>query len=99
MHARTIALILCCAALFAVAGCGSSSSGASRADTGLALTVRNPISLENYRAAREYSSAGRYELAREHYLLAYAAAGDDAVLRGILQKELKAVDLMIRTLR
>ena len=105
MHARTITIILCCATLFALTGCGlfqgssSPSAGNSRPGADVALTGHNPVSLQNYRAARAYSAEGRLELAREHYLLAYAAAEDDAALRTMLEKELRAVDMMIQTLR
>ncbi len=65
----------------------------------MAATEHNPISIWNFRMAREYSAQGRYELAKEHYLLAYAAAGNDAMLRDALQQELHSIDLMIKTLR
>ncbi|MDR3074292.1 MAG: hypothetical protein LBV01_06180 [Deltaproteobacteria bacterium] len=104
MHMRIIVIILSCAALVALSGCGlfqrsSPAAGDSRPGKDVALTAHNPVSLHNYRVAREYSVAGRYELAREHYLLAYAAAEGDAPLRDTLSKELKAVDSMIRALR
>ena len=62
-------------------------------------TSHNPVSLSCYKAGRVYSAQGRFELAREQYLLAYAAAEGDSVLRASLERELKAVDMMIRTLR
>ena len=100
MHTKTVTALLCMALLTApllLAGCGKSGGDSGPVDT--ALTSGNPICLQNYKTAREYSSAGRYELAREHYLLAYAAAGDDTVLRDALARELEATDLMIRSLR
>lgn len=105
MHARTITILLCCTALLALTGCGlfrsspSSSAGNTRPGANVALTAHNPVSLQNYKAARAYASEGRLELAREHYLLAYAAAEDDASLRLTLEKELRAVDMMLKTLR
>ncbi|GHV53079.1 hypothetical protein FACS1894206_03060 [Deltaproteobacteria bacterium] len=65
----------------------------------VALVKQNPVSLHNFRIAREYAASGRLELAREHYLLAYAAAEDDALLQDMLRNELKTVDLQIRALR
>ncbi len=102
MHARTITILLCCIALLALSGCGKNtapSEGTAYPGAGVALTSHNPVSLQNYRAARTYSAEGRLELAREHYLLAYAAAEDDAVLRCALERELRAIDMMIKTLR
>lgn len=55
-------------------------------------------SLHNYKAARDFAAQGRYELAREHYLLALAAA-TDPYLQDALAVELESVDLMIRSLR
>ena len=101
MHARTITILLFCAALLAVPGCGifNGTPDSSRPGADVALTTHNPVSIQNYRAARSYSAEGRYELAREHYLLAYAAAEDDPVLRTVLERELRAVDMMIKTMR
>lgn len=105
MHLRTIALLLCCAAFPALAGCALFQGDAtppergSRPGAAVALTRHNPVSIHNYKTARDYAAQGRYELAREHYLLAYAAAGDDVVLRDALTRELEAVDMMLHTLR
>lgn len=100
MHLRLITAA-CCALALSLAGCGASSSGAAqsaRPGAEVILLQENPVSLVNYRAAREYAVSGRYVLAREHYLLAYASAGD-AALKEQLARELEAVDLMIRSLR
>lgn len=102
MRVTTVAVLFCAAILAAsllTAGCGPKSGGASSGSAEYVITPGNPLCLQQYTLAREYSAAGRYELAREHYLLAYAAAGDDALLRDMLAKELNAVDLMIRSLR
>ena len=48
--------------------------------------------------ARYFQAQGRYELAREHFLLALAAARTDAE-RDMLDQELRTVDLQIKTLR
>ena len=105
MRYRTVLFAaLCAIPLTLLSGC-STMKNALNAATGaqpeadIATTEHNPISIWNYRTAREYSSQGRFELAREHYLLAYAAANGDPVMRDALQKELHAVDLMIKTLR
>ena len=95
-------LLFCCIAAAAqmLAGCAlfTSKNNDSPEQT-LATTEHNAISLLNYRTAREYSASGRFELAKEHYLLAYAAAGENAALRESLRQELHSVDLMIKTMR
>lgn len=98
MLVRPFAFSLCTAVLLCLAGCAAQQNGVY-GEAEAVMTHYNPISLQNYQTAREYSAAGRYELAREHYLLAYAAAGDDVSLRDALARELKAVDLMIKSLR
>ncbi|MDL2271779.1 hypothetical protein LJC23_01960 [Desulfovibrio sp. OttesenSCG-928-I05] len=62
-------------------------------------TTHNPVSLAYYKAGRTYSAQGRFELAREQYLLAYAAAEGDPTLRSALEQELQAADMMLRTIR
>lgn len=101
MHARTIAILLSCTALLAFSGCSlfRGTPESSRPGAEIALTNHHPVSIQNYRAARSYSAEGRLELAREHYLLAYAAAEDDPPLRDLLERELRAIDLMIKTMR
>lgn len=54
--------------------------------------------LRNYRAGRDLASAGRFELAREHYLLALAGTRDPD-LQDALDRELESVNLIIQTLR
>ena len=105
MHARIIAILLCGTALLVFSGCGLFRDApfpeAREAQPGAAvsLTGHNPVSLHNYKTARAYSLQGRFELAREHYLLAHAAAEGDFALQDMLEKELVAVDRMIKTLR
>lgn len=99
MHLRTIAIILCCATAFALSGCGTVTDFFSFGDDEVVLAPHNAVSTHNYKIARIYCTEGRYELAKEHYLLAYAAAGDDIHLRDTLAKEIEAVDAMIKTLR
>lgn len=54
--------------------------------------------LNNFYMGRDYAAQGRYELAREYYLLALASARNDQ-LRQSLVYELNAVDRLIKTLR
>lgn len=98
MRTRIMAVsLLLTAALLAIPGCGGKKDG--NVPDSMTVLEHNAVSLHNYRIAREFSAAGRYELAREHYLLAYAAAEGDEVLRERLHRELEAAVLMIRTLR
>lgn len=97
MRTRIMAVTFLAAALLTFPGCGSRTDG--NADDSIAVLEHNAVSLHNYRIAREFSAAGRFELAREHYLLAYAAAEGDGMLRERLHQELEAVVLMIKTLR
>lgn len=76
--------------------CAWFSSGDTRT---VVTTNHNPVSLAYYKAGRTYSAQGRFELAREQYLLAYAAAEGDSSLRAALEQELQAADMMIRTIR
>lgn len=58
----------------------------------------NANALHNFYMGRQYVAQGRYELAREHFLLAIASA-DGPELQESLTAELHAVDRLIRTLR
>ncbi len=64
----------------------------------VAVSERPPQSLYNFKMGREYAAQGRYELAKEHYLMALASSGD-AQTRDLVTHELHAVDLMIQTQR
>ena len=61
-------------------------------------TVDSDEAMHNWHQARYLQAQGRYELAREHYLLALSAARTNDV-RNALDQELHAVDLQIKTLR
>ena len=63
-----------------------------------AVVPHDPNSLWNMKLGREYAAAGRYELAKEHYLMALASCSDTET-RTIVSHELHAVDLMIQTQR
>ena len=54
--------------------------------------------VQNFTLARIYMSRGRYELAREHLLLALSSARDET-MRSQLAFELEAVEKMIATRR
>ena len=78
-----------------VAACSTLSAGGAPDRT--VVTPHSPASLQNLLLARQYGAEGRYELAREHYLLALSAS-DDRNREGIAH-ELHATDMMIKTLR
>ena len=52
----------------------------------------------NWKLARDYERQMRYELARQHYLLALAACRSESTQMQ-LRRELESVDLQIRTMR
>jgi hypothetical protein len=52
----------------------------------------------NWKLARDYERQMRYELARQHYLLALAACRTESTQMQ-LRRELESVDLQIRTMR
>lgn len=63
-----------------------------------------PVPLHNsntewhVQVGRDYAAQGRYELAREHLLMALAS-NSDPYMRGMIAHELKSVDTMIVTQR
>ncbi len=64
----------------------------------VAVVNQHPDSVWNLKMGRDYAADGRFELAKEHYLLALAAA-QDPDMRRMLNNELQSVDLMIQTMR
>ena len=52
----------------------------------------------NWKLARSYERQMRYELARQHYLLALASCRSESV-QAQLRRELESIDLQIRTMR
>ena len=52
----------------------------------------------NWKLARDYERQMRYELARQHYLLALASCRTEPT-QTQLRRELESVDLQIRTMR
>lgn len=88
MRTPAILLLLASLALPALAGCGRQVASVPESDE----------ALHNWHQGRTYQAQGRYELAREHYLLALAAARSDDV-RDALTREVDVVDRQIKTLR
>ncbi len=64
----------------------------------MAVAPYDPNSLWNLKLGRDYVGQGRYELAKEHYLMALASANDPES-REMIEHELRSVDLMIKTQR
>ncbi len=56
------------------------------------------VARAHWQIANKYKAERRYELSRQHYLMALAHS-NTAALRDTLQKELQVVELLIRTLR
>ena len=67
-------------------------------DPEMASVPYSPETLYNLDRARAFSAEGRYELAKEHYLLALAA-NRNPNLQDTLATELHSVDMMIKTVR
>lgn len=64
----------------------------------MAAVPYSPETLYNLDRARAFTADARYELAREHYLLALTA-NRNPDLRDQIAEELHSVDLMIKTMR
>ena len=71
------------------------AAGASAAFDSLADTR---VTMHNWKLARDYERQMRYELARQHYLLALASCRSEST-QTQLRRELESVDLQIRTMR
>lgn len=100
MMKKILIAALLALALAGVSGCSvfGGSAEVKKESRDAAVAQYGADSLRNYISGRDYAAQGRYELAREHYLLALAAT-DDPYLQDALAKELESVDLMIRSLR
>lgn len=81
-----LALVFCLAA--PLTGCSAKTS----------VTAESDETIDNWLLARRYQAEGRYELARQHYALALAAARTQSGLNQ-LQRELYTVDMQLRTMR
>jgi hypothetical protein len=73
----------------------AASSGQSAVFDRLADTK---VTVHNWKLARDYERQMRYELARQHYLLALASCRS-ASTQEQLRRELESIDLQIRTMR
>jgi hypothetical protein len=85
--------LLCCLALAQsghVQAAGARASFDRLADT--------KATMHNWQLARDYERQMRYELARQHYLLALASCRSEST-QTQLRRELESVDLQIRTMR
>ena len=60
--------------------------------------VDTRATMRNWKLARDYEQQMRYELARQHYLLALASSRSEPA-QTQLRRELESVDLQIRTMR
>jgi hypothetical protein len=91
---RFAVLVLPCLLLL-TGGCGITSYVSNER---VVVTPQDPNCLWQLQQARQYVAQGRYELAKEHYLMALAACKDGESNETVAQ-ELKATDLMIQTQR
>jgi len=62
------------------------------------VAPHNSNTLWNVQLGRDYAAQGRFELAREHLLMALAS-NSEPHMREMLNHELKSVDTMIKTQR
>ena len=77
---------------------GCASSGSTFGKNMEPVAPHNSNSLWNLQLGRDYAAQGRFELAREHLLMALAS-NSDPHMRGLLTHELKSVDTMLKTQR
>ncbi len=83
---------LCLAALvLAFAGCSVFNSSPEKSAAAVAYSDQ---SLYNYKQGQYYASAGRFELAKEYYLLALAATSDPE-MQDAISRDLEAADAAI----
>lgn len=81
--------------LLLAGGCGASTYVS---DERMAIASYDPNYLWHLKRGRDCVAQGRYELAKEHYLMALAAS-NSAETRDVASHELKAADLMIKAQR
>ena len=80
--------------LAACAGCSLFEPSKARA----AAVNYSDQSLHNYKQGQYYASAGRFELAKEYYLLALAATTDPG-MQDAISRDLEAADAAIQIQR
>lgn len=88
------ALVLLVLLLALLSACSSPMTPRQR----FAVPPYHGNTLSNFTVARLYMSQGRYELARQHLLLALATSRDED-MRTRLATELESVEMMIATMR
>ena len=86
------------AALLFAEGCANKEMPAPEPQSTAISLPYNMSALRNYSLSREYIATGRYELAKEHLLLALASVEREE-LRNRLTLDIAAVDRLIRTTR
>lgn len=83
-------------------GCGAGSvyhdTVAAFSSDRVAVAPYDENALWNLKQGREYAAQGRYELAKEHYLIALASS-NDAATHTVISHELRSVDMAIQTQR
>ena len=97
---RTLCLYgMLCFGLLLAAGCASKTPTLQTSDELVAAAVPyNEVCLHHYQLAQYYAVAGRYEVAREFYLLALASA-ENPELRSVLASQLDGVEKMLYSIR
>jgi hypothetical protein len=106
-HKNSLLSVMVIAAVLTLPGCGAMESISSIFTTDSSLSEKpgtihvvdtTPDSIAHYVLGRDYAAAGRYELAREQYLLALAASNNQE-MQQTLTMELDSINLMIKSLR
>lgn len=95
---KKLLIILCLMASFAAPGCSFSVGPTGSEETAMAGAPYHEAAMQNLILGRRYMSQGRYELARERFMLGLAAARNEE-MRQTLAQDLNAADLMVRSQR
>ena len=94
---RKIPLFLLCLGAVAAASAGCSMFKSSSGAKSAAVSYSDQ-SLYNYKQGQYYASAGRFELAKEYYLIALAATSDPE-MQDAISRDLDAADAAIHIQR
>ena len=94
---RKIPLLILCLGILA-ASCGGCSMFKSGSTAKSAAVGYSDQSLYNYKQGQFYAAAGRFELAKEYYLLALAATSDPE-MQDAISRDLDAADAAIHIQR
>ncbi len=95
---KSFGAVLFCCCVFPAAAFVPTDASVAHAQS---LTTYRSVPHETSRdlsLARKYAKHRRYELARQHYLLALASS-NTTELRDSIQRDLQVIELKIRTLR